>query len=141
MESADYICPICLEHPGSHSFHKLKETADGISIFYTCPSKAIRHNDHDGIINHYEGVMGANNNKPWIWIFDCQGFSLKHAMEIQISVSLAKLINEKYSHNLQKIIITNPTWHIHTTLALVKPFLSERILNLIHISPVKLKTQ
>ncbi len=126
-----YICIQCLKEPGSHSFHKLKETPNGVSIFYSCPSKAKYYNDNDGILEHYDGILNDNGNKPWIWIFDSQGFSIKHATNIQLAKNLALLINIKYSKNLKKIIIINSTWHINITLKLVIPFLDESVQKII----------
>lgn len=127
-----FICKICESEPGSHSFSKIREE-DNISVFYTCPSKSIKYNDHDGIISHYKGIMDEHGDKPWIWIFDSVNFSIKHAMEIKISISLSKLINDNYSKNLKKLVILNPTWHIRTTLNLVNPFLSENVKKIIKI--------
>jgi hypothetical protein len=126
-----FICKICQSEPNSHSFSKIKDE-DNISVFYTCPAKSIKHDDHDGIMQHYTGMMDEHGDKPWIWIFDSIDFSIKHAMEIKIAISLAKLINY-YSKNLKKIVILNPTWHIHVTLKLVLPFLSNDVKKLIKI--------
>ena len=127
-----FICKICELEPNSHSFKKIREE-DNISVFYTCPAKATKHNDHDGIISHYKGIMDEHGDKPWIWIFDSIDFTIKHAMEIKIATSLAKLINDNYSKNLKKLVILNPTWHIRATLKIVSPFLSDHVKNLIKI--------
>ncbi len=132
-----FNCPKCLAEPGSHSFYKMKETKEGISVFYTCPAKTKYPNDNQGIMEHYAGIMEDNGSKPWIWIVDSNGFSMEHALNISLAKDLAKMINDKYSHNLKKIIIVNPTWHINTTLAVVKPFLSDRVNQLIYKSKVK----
>ena len=58
---------------------------------------------------------------------------MKHALEIKIAKSLAKLINDNYSKNLKKLVILNPTWHIRSTLKIVSPFLSDHVKNLIKI--------
>jgi hypothetical protein len=126
-----YICLKCLYEPGSHSFHKLKETSEGVSVFYTCPAKAKYYNDYDGIMAHYDGMLNDNADKPWIWIFDSNGFSLEHAINIKLAKDLALLINNKYSKNLKKIIIVNPTWHINISLKVVLPFLDKRVSDLI----------
>ena len=42
-------------------------------------------------------------------------------------------LNEKYGNHLQKIIIINPTWHIHSILAIISPFLNKEIQSLIEI--------
>lgn len=129
-----YICRRCATEPGSHSFYKVKETDNGISVYYTCPSKALHYNDYDGILEHYDGILNDNGSKPWIWIFDSMGFSIEHAINIRLAKDLAKLINNKYSSNLKKIIIVNPTWHINLTLYVVMPFLDEKVKKLIFIS-------
>lgn len=126
-----YTCPRCAAEPGSHSFYKVKETAEGISVFYTCPAKAKYYNDYDGIMKHYDGMLNENGSKPWMWIFDSNGFSIEHTLNIRLAKDLAQLINNKYSSNLKKIIIVNPTWHINITLGVVMPFLDQRIKKLI----------
>lgn len=126
-----YFCPKCTAEPGSHSFLKLKETAEGISVFYTCPANARYYNDYDGIMAHYDGMLNENGDKPWMWIFDSRGFSAEHALNIRLAKDLALLINNKYGRNLKKIIIVNPTWHINLTLGIVMPFLDQRIKKLI----------
>lgn len=124
-----YECRVCREDPSSHSLKDLG-TRDEVTLFYTCPANATKYNDTAGIINHYDGVLGENK-KDWIWIFDGKGFGAKHMMEIGTGIALAKLITNKYGHNLKKIIIINPSWNIKTVLEIVTPFLSPRLRNLI----------
>jgi len=75
-------------------------------------------------------MLKEHGNKQWMWIFDSRGFSMEHALNIRLARALAQLINNKYSHNLKKIIIVNPTWHINITLKIVLPFLDRRVKNL-----------
>jgi hypothetical protein len=126
-----YICPKCVIEPESHSFQKINETQNGVSIFYCCPSKAKYYNDNEGILEHYDGMLKDNGDKPWIWIFDSKGFSMKHAINLSLAKNLAILINVKYSKNLKKIIIINTTWHINITLKCVMPFLDDSVSKLI----------
>lgn len=122
-----YICPICAKLPNSHSFSNIGKYKSNI-IMYTCPEKAIKYDDHDGIINHYEGMLKSIKGKKWIWIFDAQNFSAKYYLQYNISIDLAKLIsNPEYSDNLEYILIYNPSWHLELTLNLIFPFLSENI--------------
>jgi hypothetical protein len=132
-----FICPKCAAEPGSHSFTKIKEQDDGTAVFYTCPSKAKCLDDNEGIIAHYDGFLQDNGTKPWILIFDSQGFNVEHTLNIKLTMDLVKLINNKYSENLTKIIIINPTWHINATLKMVMPFLSEKVRKLIFKSKIK----
>jgi len=126
-----FICNICADDPTSHSFKNIGIN-DNITYYYTCPAKASKYYDADGIIYHYDGVLSENTNK-WIWVFDCQDFTTKHLLEINVGIKLAKLITNKFSHNLEKILIINPTWHIKTVIELVSPFLNRHIKSIITI--------
>jgi hypothetical protein len=129
-----YTCPLCKLTPFSHSLTKLSEK-NGIAYYYTCPAQAKLYYDVDGILNHYEGVLSEiPENKEWIWIFDSLGFSLVHALQINVAIELAKLISNKFSKNLKKIIIINPTFYITATHKLIMPFLNETIKNIIEIN-------
>lgn len=125
-----YECPVCARDPTSHS---LKHTAPG--VFYTKPAEATKYWDVDGILEHYDGVLGAHEG-AWTWIFDAEGFSMKHLFEIDVAVGIARLITQKYSTHLQGIQIINPSWIINMTLHIVRPFLSKRVLDLIHVNQV-----
>jgi hypothetical protein len=128
-----YICPLCKLQPLSHSLTKLSEK-NGIIYYYTCPSQAILYYDVEGILNHYDGVLSEiPKDKEWIWIFDSFGFNLTHALQINVAVEIAKLITNKFSTNLKKIIIINPTFYITMTHNVVMPFLNETIKNIIKI--------
>lgn len=122
------LCPICIKEPNSHSFHKISN-----NTFYTCPSQASKYDDTDGILMHYKLFLENHGPNPWIWIFDSKGFELKHMMELQTAYGIVSLLNEKYGKHLIKIIIINPTWHIHSILTIVLPFLNKDIQSLIEI--------
>ena len=118
--------------PTSHSFKKISEK-NGIVTYYTNPSKAQLYTDTEGILAHYNNALKQIGEKKWIWIFDSEGFDLKHAMEIQTGIGVAKIISGKYGNNLQEVKIINPTWHIKTMLTVVWPFLSDNICQKINI--------
>lgn len=126
-----YICPLCSIDPSNHSLIKVNETEDTI-IFYSCPSQAKLYFDCEGIINHYDGILSEiSKNKKWIWIFDSLDFNFNHFIQINVGIQLAKLITNKFSDNLLKIIIINPTIYISLTYNLLKPFLNNKINQLI----------
>ena len=102
-----YICLLCLVDPLSHSLNEVFEK-NNVIYYYTCPSKAKMYFDTLGIINHYDGVLSEiPENKKWIWIFDGTDFGVKHVLQIEVAIELAKLISSKFSDKLEKIIIIN----------------------------------
>ena len=129
-----YLCPLCKLIPSSHSLTKVLEKKE-IIYYYTCPSQAILYYDVKGIVNHYDGVLSEiPENKEWVWIFDSLGFSLTHAMQTNVAVELAQLITKKFSKNLKKIIIINPTFYITMTHKMIMPFLNNKIKDIIEIN-------
>jgi hypothetical protein len=136
-----YICPVCTLLPDSHSLSKVLEKND-IIYYYTCPSQAILYYDVKGIINHYNGVLSEmSENKEWVWIFDSLGFSLIHAMQTNVAIDLAKLISNKFSKNLKKIIIINPTFYITITHKMIIPFLTNKIRDIIELNYEKKRVE
>jgi len=129
----EQICKACHEDSTSHSFSKLCEIK-GVSMFYTKPADATKYTDREGILAHYDNMMKYNGDKPWTWIFDSDGFGMKHAMEVRTGIEIAKLISSKYSNNLQKIIVKNPTWYVKLMYTFVSPFLSTRVNSMIEFT-------
>lgn len=129
-----YICPICQLKPSSHSLTNVLETTELI-YYYTCPSQAKLYYDVQGIINHYDGVLSEMpENKEWIWIVDSLDFSFIHAIQISVAIELAKLITNKFSKNLKKIIIINPTFYITAIHILIIPFLNDKVKDIIELN-------
>lgn len=136
----NYSCPLCRIDPSNHSLKKFKET-ENVIYYYSCPSEAKLYFDTNGIINHYNGVLSEiPKNKKWIWIFDSKDFGLKHFIQINLGIELAKLISSKFSHNLLKIIIINPTIYILSTYNILKPFLTKEVNNIIIFNTLMNKT-
>jgi len=128
-----YVCPLCALDAECHSLNKISEKED-IIYYYTCPSKAKMYYDVEGIINHYNGMLSEiPENKEWIWIFDSKDFGLKHALQTNVAIELGKLLSSKFSGNLRKIIIINPSIYISITHKLIIPFLSKKIQSIIEI--------
>ena len=129
----EYKCPLCELMPSSHSLKKVLEEK-GI-IYYTCPAQATLYYDVKGIINHYDGVLSEiPENKEWIWIFDSLDFGFIHVMQTNVAIELAKLISNKFSKNLKKIIIINPTVYITLIHKIIMPFLNNKIKDIIQIN-------
>lgn len=135
MLPKNYTCPICIEDTTSHSFTNIGMRDDGIHTFYSCPSRATKYWDHHGVMEHFKGMLDAIGEDPWKWIFDAEGFSITHALEVSTATGLARMISESdvWSRTLQEVIIINPTWHIRTTLGLIRPFLKAEVLARIRV--------
>ena len=126
-----YRCPLCALEPSSHSLKKVFETPDTI-YYYTCPAEAILYYDVKGIVEHYEGVLSElPENKEWVWIFDSLGFGFKHAIQTNVAIELAKLISNKFSKTLKKIIIINPTFYTAIIQKAIIPFMNKKVRDLI----------
>jgi hypothetical protein len=129
-----YTCPLCLLDPLSHSLTNFLEK-DNTYYFYTCPAKSKLYYDTNSIIDHYNGVLSdIPKNKKWIWVLDVMGFGFNHFLQIEVAKELSKLISSKFSENLEKIIIINPSGYVSAVYNIVKPFLNNKIKSIIEIN-------
>jgi hypothetical protein len=55
-------------------------------------------------------------------------------MQTNVAIKLANLISNKFSKNLKKIIIINPTFYVTLTHKIIMPFLNEKVKNTIDIN-------
>ena len=101
-------CDKCFYNPQCHSFHKLNENEKEI-YYYTCPSLAKNYNDADGIYRHM-CLEIKKIHKPWIWVFDCYDYGLKHLICYKVGLKLIQLLNSDLSNKLIQIIIINETF-------------------------------
>jgi hypothetical protein len=118
--------------PNCYSFKKISEK-NGVCIYYTNPTKSKQYTDSDEIIEYYDNALKQIGNKTWIWIFDSDGFDMKHALDIKTGTGIAELLTNKYAKNLVEIKIINPTWHIKAMLKAVIPFLDKVLCNKIKV--------
>jgi hypothetical protein len=127
------LCPDCDIDNKSHSFVQLWREND-IYVFYSCPGTAIKYNDSVGILRHFTNVLSYYkcNETYWKWVFDFNGFSLKHMLEINTAIAIAKLINT-YSNYLLEIKIINTNIYTYSMLRVVMPFLNDSIKNKIEM--------
>jgi hypothetical protein len=131
-----YQCPLCSIDPSCHSLEQIDEIQN-IVYFYTCPSKAKLYYDSRSIIEHYNGVLSEiETNKEWIWVFDSLDFNFSHFIQFSVAIDLAKLISSKFSHNLNKIIIINPTFYISSTYNIIYPFLNNKLKQIIEFNKI-----
>jgi hypothetical protein len=100
-----------------------------MNVYYTKPSSAKMYYDADSIVAHYKSELPLD--EKWMWVFDAEGFGLKHLLHFDVGIKLAKLISAEYKHNLIRIQIINTNSYINSIYAIVNPFLSQSIINAI----------
>ena len=114
-----------------------------INVYYTCISFTDLHNNiinenniiinKNNIIEYYNTILENNGNNKWMWVLNCKNLSVQHLMYTStIGIQLTQIIMN-YSSTLQEIYIINPTWHIHSIIAIISPFLSTEVRNMIKI--------
>ena len=117
------ICQTCKKNPTAHSFHKLYEH-NKISVFYTKPAEAEKHDDVDGIIRHMENRLKHHAKNKWAWIFDAQGFEYKHMIQLHLTKRIIDLISNSHSSNLEYIHIKNVNSTIKQFFQAIKPLIN-----------------
>jgi len=128
------FCKKCALDPDSHSFKKVGEK-NGVSIYYTKPSAGKLYKDTQGIIEHIDNTLAANNahKKSWICIFDGDGFDVQHATEFDTGRAIIELIIAKYYNTLTDVKVINPTWHINGCMKFGELFMTQEMFNKIKI--------
>ena len=121
-----YVCNICANCPSSHSFDILKEDTNQV-IYYSCPSKSTKPHDHDGILEHYKGMLFDKQTKKWTWIIDGTDFNASQ-VDIKLNLALAKLL-ENHVDTLDTIVFINSTMQIKLALSVACPLLSKEFRN------------
>ena len=71
----------------------------------------------------YRKCLEVMNPDSWIWIFNCDGYSLKHYAEIGIAKKLAKLVKE--IGKVERIYMINAPALLATVLKMIRPILDE----------------
>ena len=128
----DKICSICAKDPTSHSFKKVTEK-NGITIFFTQPSKAKLYDDTEGILSHIDKTLEINGKKRWTCIIDGNGFDIHHAMAVKTGLGLVGLLTEKYASTLHEIKIINPSWHIIGIMKIINTCMDSSITSKIKV--------
>jgi len=70
-------------------------------------------------------------HKEWVWIFDGSGFTFQHAMQINVSVAVVKLLS-KYSKNLKRVVVIHSTPPLTVAHSMVAPFLTSIRIDIDH---------
>jgi len=127
-------CPICRVEPTSHSFNQIAYSNPNIHLFYSCPAKSSKYFETEGAIEHLRLYLDKNNHHPWAYILDCEGFTLRHAMEIKASLIMVNMIKDVYGHSLKKVWVINLIWPFKLLLNVIYPLLPPHLRSIIEIS-------
>jgi hypothetical protein len=125
-----FICEICKKYENSHSFKKMNEDEEKI-LYYTNPNEA-KNNNTEGIIYHINGELSQLKNKKWVWVLNLKDFGLRNLFEINNFMEITKLITEKYSSNLVKIIVLT-NYYTELIFNFFKNVLSSKIISIIEL--------
>ena len=112
--------------PTCFSFKKISEK-NGISIYYTNPSKGKQSLDEDEIVEFYTKAIEAIGKKKWIWIFDSENLDMRYGLTLKRALDFANVIIDKYFDHLVEVKIINPILPVKAMIKLGKPFLKEDV--------------
>lgn len=123
-------CEECLLQPNSHSFELLckvndKKTNNIVNIYYTKVANAIKYNDTEGILRHYENLLTYSEPDSWVWIFDCNDFGIKHSLEIKTAIGISKILNR--FKKIKNILVINSNYFINAIQRAVNFVLNNEI--------------
>lgn len=126
------VCSKCQSLPGAHSFVRLGTLQSGVTVFYTCPAKAKDYKDEPQFLSYFAAHLQETENKPWIWIFDCQGFGKEHMTSLETVKGLTHLLQTTYKDTLQDLYIIHEAWHFHLLLKAILPFVNKKFRKHLH---------
>lgn len=128
------FCDICKVEPGAHSFTYLFRTKRKDIyeyVFYTCVGDARRYGDADNVVKHYENCLNLMNPDSWIWIFNCDGFTMRHYTEFSTIKKLTKAVND-YG-KVRDVYLVNSTGFMDLVFKIIKPILDNETFKKIKI--------
>jgi hypothetical protein len=132
------FCQQCVQDisnnlPLSHCFYEEIDKINGITVFNASPGESILYKDVDGIMSHIKSMLLHHGKNPWILHIDGEGFETKHARQITIAFQFLELIKNEYLDELMLVEIICPTKQMHGVIAILWPFLPEKLKNIILI--------
>lgn len=132
------FCQQCAEDisnnlPLSHCFYEERDKINGITVFYASPGESILYKDADGIMSHIKSMLQNHGKNPWVLHIDGEHFDTKHAAQITIVYQFLDMIKKDYLDNLMLVEIICPSKQMHGVIAIMWPFLPEKLKNIIVI--------
>ena len=112
-------CTTCAVIPGSHSFLHFGNVK-GVDYFYTAPARASLAESPDVRIANFKKHLDMAKGRPWVWIFDCGGMEMKHAMSVEHIRRLTSILIEEHAEVLQRLVIVRPTIWVQGMVTLMR---------------------
>ena len=129
-------CQKCKDNPNSHSFHHLGQTKNGCEIIYTCPAKTVGFDGSDpNFVYYFDEHLRMIHGKPWVWLFDCQGFKMEYMLSMSNLRQLVSYLNEKHTDYLQNSYILHAGWAFTQMMSMTTPLLKKETRKKIHVLP------
>jgi len=132
-------CPTCVREPNAHSVYLRGSFTDAsgqeVPIVYTQPSEAEKYWEHHEINQHFVELVRTLHPRPWAWVFNAEGLSLKHMVDPRPGIKLAVSISNEFKDSLHTIFIMNANMVLRTSLSMVKPFLNSTVASKIKMVP------
>ena len=128
------FCEVCKKEPGAHSFTyycRTKKKDIYEYVFYTCVGDARRYGDADNVVKHYQNCLNMMNPDSWIWIFNCDGFTMRHYTELSTIKKLTKAVNE-YG-KVRDVYLVNSSGFMDLVFKIIKPMLDNETFKKIKI--------
>lgn len=134
------MCPSCASEPNAHSVYVRGSfpdpvTGEEVPIVYTQPSEAQKYWEHNEINQHFVQLVRSLHPRPWAWVFNADGLSLKHMIDPRPGIKLATSISNEFKDSLHTIFIMNANLVLRTSLSMVKPFLNATVASKIKMVP------
>ena len=131
-------CAKCADNPNSHSFHHIGTTKQGYEIIYTCPAKTL---DFDGsdpqFVHYFDEHLRVLEGKPWVWIFDCKDYTIKHMLSMSNLRNLVAYLNKNHTDRLHASYVLNAESFFGHMMRFVMPLLKKDAQKRIHVLPTR----
>lgn len=129
-------CAKCVENPDSHSFHHIGVTKQGYEIIYTCPAKTLQFNGSDPqFVDYFDQHLRVLDGKPWVWIFDCKDYTVKHMLSIENVRKLVNYLYKEHTDRLQGSYVLHAGPFFSYMMKFVMPLLQKETQKRIHVLP------
>lgn len=97
-----------------------------VNFYYTAPAKVpnIVESSEMRFLTIKHALDGVKGTGAWVWIFDCGGMEMRHALSPEVVRRLANLIATEHATDLQRIVFVKPNFWIQSVLTFMRQLFS-----------------